>query len=102
MTSEISNPVKRLDFDEKINGSIRYTADMELPNGLFAKTLRSEHAYAQIINITTPSLPDGYFIITSKDIPHNNTIPVVENDWPIFAEEEVHYIGEPILLIVGP
>ena len=37
-----------------------------------------------------------------SDIPGENRVPIVINDQPFFAEATVNYIGEPILLVVGP
>ena len=102
MNRGISQSVKRFDFDEKIDGSAKYTADIRLEGMLHAKTLRSEHAKAIIHSVTVPDLPPGNFIVDHHDISGDNVIPVVYDDWPVFAVREVNYIGEPILLVVGP
>ncbi|MDF2676701.1 MAG: xanthine dehydrogenase, molybdenum binding subunit apoprotein [Bacillota bacterium] len=98
----ISIPVRRIDFDEKIAGKAKYTQDLHFEHMLYAKTLRSEFPCAKINSIEIPEIPKGYFIVDSKDIPHKNIVPIVYDDQPFFAEDKVNYVGEPILLVVGP
>src|SRR6056297_311419 len=68
---------------------------------LYAKTLRSTQAKAKILTIKIPDIPEGYFIIDNHDVPGKNRMRTVVSDHPIFAENEVQYIGQPILLVVG-
>ncbi len=102
LSMNISKPVKRVDNDEKVSGRARFVADMKMENMLYARTLRSTVPRGKIISIQIPDLPDGYFIVDSKDVPANNRVKILENDMPFFAEDVVNYIGEPILLVVGP
>lgn len=102
MSKLISQSVRRFDFDEKIDGSAKYTADVRLEGMLHARTLRSVHAKAIIHSVVIPELSVGYTTIDHRDLTGDNVIPVVYDDWPVFAEREVNYIGEPILLVVGP
>ncbi len=99
--TEISQSVKRFDFDDKISGRALYCADIHADDMLYARTVRSEKARARIISIDIPPLPDGYFIIDHHDIPGENIVPIVFEDQPFLAQEFVNYIGEPILLVVG-
>lgn len=102
MKAAIGSSVKRFDFDEKIDGSAKYTADLKLKGMLHAKTLRSIHPKAIIHAVKVPVLPDGYSVVDHRDLTGDNVLPVVYDDWPVFAEREVNYIGDPILLVVGP
>jgi CO/xanthine dehydrogenase Mo-binding subunit len=98
---EISESIKRFDFDDKIQGKAVYTSDYHPECMLYAKTLRSTVPRAKIINIITPEMPQGYIIVDHRDVPAQNYIPVVFDDQPIFAVDEVNYVGQPILLVVG-
>lgn len=100
--SNISQSVIKTDHKIKVDGSAKYIADIKFNDSLHAKTLRSEKAKALIKNIFIPPLNDGYYIVQGKDVPGLNKVKVIINDMPIFADEEVNYIGEPILLVVGP
>jgi len=98
----ISKPIPRVDAPAKISGEAKYIGDIRFKNQLFAKTVRSSRAKAGIVSIVKPELPEGYFIVDKDDIPGINRMRTVVSDQPIFAEEEVNYIGQPILLVVGP
>ncbi len=99
--NKISESIKRYDFEDKISGKAIYTPDVHPEGMIYAKTLRSKVPRAKILSIQTPTLPEGYFIVDHNDIPEKNVIPVVFDDQPIFATDEVNYIGEPILLVCG-
>ncbi len=98
----ISEAIKRFDFDEKIEGRAQYAADLKDQQMLYVKTLRSEKARAKIMSIKYPPLSPGYFIVDYRDIPGENRLPLVFEDQPFLAVDRVNYIGEPILLVVGP
>jgi len=98
----ISEAIKRFDFDDKIEGRAQYAADLKDQQMLYVKTLRSEKARAKIMSIKYPPLSPGYFIVDYRDIPGENRLPLVFEDQPFLAVDRVNYIGEPILLVVGP
>jgi CO/xanthine dehydrogenase Mo-binding subunit len=98
----IGHPIRRFDFDEKISGRARYCADVHHDGMLYARTLRSTRARARILSIHIPTLPEGYCTVDAADIPGRNVVPIVYDDQPFLARNLVNYIGEPILLVVGP
>ncbi|MCF7833007.1 MAG: xanthine dehydrogenase family protein molybdopterin-binding subunit [Candidatus Marinimicrobia bacterium] len=69
---------------------------------LYAKTVRSTKAKAKITAIKLPDIPKDYYVVDRNDVPGVNRMRTVVSDHPIFAEEDVQYIGQPILLVVGP
>lgn len=93
---------KKIDHDEKCSGSAKYVSDIQLEGMLFAKTVRSPIARGVIRSITIPALPDGYHIVDHHDILSQNYVKMIFKDWPVFAVDEVNYIGEPIMLVIGP
>ncbi len=99
---DIRKSVIKADHKIKVDGSAKYIADIKFKDSLYAKTLRSEKAKAVIKNIIIPELKDGYYIVEAKDIPGVNKVKIIQNDMPVFSDKEVNYIGEPILLVVGP
>jgi CO/xanthine dehydrogenase Mo-binding subunit len=98
----ISHPIRRFDFDDKISGKASYCADVRHDGMLYARTLRSTRARARILSIHIPPLPEGYYTVDAADIPGRNVVPIVYDDQPFLARDVVNYIGEPILLVVGP
>ncbi|MFP4548969.1 MAG: xanthine dehydrogenase family protein molybdopterin-binding subunit [Fidelibacterota bacterium] len=101
MKETISKSIPRVDARAKLRGEAQYIADMPFDNLLYAKTLRSTKAKAKILAVNLPEIPDGYFIIDKNDVPGKNRMRTVVSDHPVFAENDVQYIGQPILLVVG-
>ncbi|MBN2279200.1 MAG: xanthine dehydrogenase family protein [Candidatus Marinimicrobia bacterium] len=91
----------RSDAKAKLRGETKYIADIPFDKLLYAKTLRSTKAKAKIRSILLPKIPDGYFVIDQHDVPGKNRMRTVVSDHPIFAQDDVQYIGQPILLVVG-
>ena len=102
MTNKIGDPIIRVDALEKCAGRIRYVADLPFENVIHAITIRSERPRARISEIRIPPLPDGYFTVDKDDVPGENRVRILVHDQPFFADGFVNYIGEPIMLIVGP
>ena len=102
MKDSISRPIARLDAALKLSGKAKYIADYQFENLLYARTIRSSEACAKILNLVIPPLPLGYFLVNKEDISGLNRMKTVISDHPIFAEDEVSYIGQPIMLLVGP
>jgi CO/xanthine dehydrogenase Mo-binding subunit len=102
MNHTISKSVKKVDVEKKCSGEALYIDDISMPDMLYAGTLRSTKAKAIIKKITLPILPEGYLIVDEKDIPGETYVKMLKTDWPYFASGQVNYIGEPMLLIVGP
>ena len=68
----IGTSVKRNDVVEKITGSARYAGDLRLPGMLFARTLRSTVAHANIRRIDASrarALPGVKAVLTHEDVP---------------------------------
>lgn len=101
MKVDINKTTNKVDNEEKLTGKAVFVDDIRLDNALYAKTYRSNVAKGKIISRKYPELPEGYFIVDYKDITGNNYVNMIYDDWPVFAEDEVEYIGESILLVVG-
>jgi len=92
----------KVDHEEKCSGQSAYVSDIVLDDMLFAKTIRSTVAKAKILGISLPALPEGYYFVDRKDVLKENYVKMIFPDWPVFADGRVSYIGEPIMLVVGP
>jgi len=104
----INTPVHNIDGIAKITGGAEYTFDVNLPNMLYGKILRSPYAHARILNIDTrnaESLTGVKGIVTGKD-----TIGVKQGIWrrfkelcdeEILARDIVRYIGEPVAAVAA-
>ncbi len=104
MKAQISTSIERVDAKKKTGGETRYIADVHFEGLLYAKAVRSERARARIKEVSVPKLPEGYYYVDARDIPSGgkNNIEMIKDDWPVFADGEVRFIGQTIALVVGP
>ena len=102
--TRIDDKIRRSDALSKARGEAKYVSDLFFDGMLYAMMLRSTEARADIISITPPTLPDGYYFITADDIPPEgkNGLHMIAEDWRCFAKGDVRFVGETIGLFVGP
>ncbi len=98
---DISKSVRKVDSLIKMSGKAKYVDDIKIDGMLYAKTVRSHKSKAIIKKITLPKIPKGYYTVDYKDIPGRNFVQIIFEDMPVFAEKEVKYYGEPIMLVAG-
>lgn len=99
---KISESVVRKDHAAKISGEAIYTGDYQNPDILFGKLVRSSKARAKVLKVSVPELPEGYCYVNRDDVPGDNNVNIVKDDTPVYANEIVEYIGEPIGMLCGP
>ena len=98
----ISKSVTKKDHESKVSGRALYVDDQVIDDMLFGRLLHSAKARARIVNIILPELLEGYFIVDKNDVTGVNRVQIVLDDTPVYAEDTVEYVGEPILMVVGP
>lgn len=99
---KISKSTKKKDHEAKITGRALYVDDHVIDGMIYGRLLRSAKAKARISAIRLPELPDGYFVVDKNDVPGINQVHIVQDDTPVYAAEMVEYVGDPILMVVGP
>lgn len=100
----VGHSVSRPDAPDKVKGSARYIDDLSFEGQLHARVLRSPHARARILRIDTGdalAVPGVRAVLTARDVPGQNVIPVVQNDWPLLADCEVRHVGEPVAILAA-
>ena len=94
-----------IDAHNHVKGKSIYLDDIQELNGtLYALPFDSTVAHAKIKNIDLEAalLRTGIVsILTAKDIPGQNQIGGIFPDEPLLAEDEVHFRGQVIAIIVG-
>lgn len=94
-----------IDAQNHVKGKSVYLDDIpEISGTLFCLPFYAETAHAIIknINIQEANQLSGISaIFLAEDIPGANQIGGIIPDEPLFAEDEIHYWGQPIGLIVG-
>lgn len=98
---DISTSVPKKDHKGKVSGQLPYISDVKVENMVYGVLVRSPIAYGKIKSIQLPNLPEGYEAVGTEHIPGPNNVKIIQEDQPIFANEWVNYIGEPILMLVG-
>jgi CO/xanthine dehydrogenase Mo-binding subunit len=100
----IRESLPRVDAAEKAGGAALYLADIRPEGLLYARILRSTRPRARITSVRYPELPPGYAVVDLADIPPggSNGILMIKDDWPVFADGEVRFLGQTIALVVGP
>ncbi len=94
----------RKDGWAKAMGAARYTADIPLQNLRYGALLRSPHHHARILELDASaarSLPGVLAVLTSQDVPGDQTFGAIVQDQPVLAIDEVRHLGEPVALVVA-
>ncbi|MDD2214385.1 MAG: xanthine dehydrogenase family protein molybdopterin-binding subunit [Oscillospiraceae bacterium] len=85
-----------------MRGEALYVDDLVIEGLLYGRLLHSDRARARIRSIRLPKLPPEVTVVDWRDAPARNQIHIVQDDMPIFAKDEVAYVGDVILMLVGP
>jgi len=97
--------MKNYDTISHVRGCSQFTDDIFVPQGiLYAAVFSSPTAHGRITRINTDiakKIPGVSDILTSDDIPGENQIGLVIHDEPLLAAEEVHYIGQPVAVVIA-
>ena len=97
--------MKNIDSHGHVSGKSVYVDDIpELRGTLHAVPVFSEIAHAKLLNIDISKAKEAAGVVDvlmAKDIPGENQIGGILPDEPLFAESEVHFIGQPIAVIIA-
>lgn len=97
--------MKNIDSGGHVRGESIYVDDLPELNGtLVALPFFSDSAHGKVLNLDlsqTRDIPGLIGIFTAEDIPGENQIGGILSDEPLLAEEEVHFRGQPVALIVA-
>lgn len=97
--------VTRVEDPRLLTGQARFLDDLDVPGMLEMAFVRSPHAAAKILSIDVEKareLPGIHAVFTADDCPIRigdpKTYGVVQ---PVLAQEEVRFVGEPLVAIVA-
>src|SRR3954452_8493729 len=93
----------RPDGKEKVTGSGRYTADLNLTGQLHAKLRYADHTHARIVRIDTTkarALPGVLAVLTHEDVP-DVRYGIMVKDRRLFAKDEVRFEGDVVAAVAG-
>ena len=93
------------DVVKHVKGESLFIDDFTVPEGtLFASVFTSSIAHGKIEKLDISgarNTPGVIKVLTSSDIPGSNQVGGIIQDESLLAESEVHFIGEPIALIIA-
>ena len=97
--------VSNFDAANHVTGRSVYVDDIPVMEGmLFVKVFDSPVAHGKITKLDFPvaeQMPGIVKIFSYKDVPGENQIGGIIADEPLLADGEVHFCGQPVLLIVA-
>ena len=94
----------RVEGRAKVSGQQKYTADVQMPDMLWAAFTTSPLAHARIISIDTSAakaLPGVIAVLTSADIGPNKRSGRMLFDLPVLAYGKVHLIGDRVAAVAA-
>ena len=103
-TTVVGERVRRPDAPDKVKGTALYIDDLALSGSLWGAVLRSPHAHARITRLDVArarTIPGVRAVLTARDIPGRNLIPMIQSDWPVLAAEFVRHVGEAVALVAA-
>jgi len=88
-----------------VRGESRYIDDRLAPQGtLYGAVVTSPVACGQIKGVDTSlaAAREGVvYVLTAQDVPGDNQVGNIIPDEPLFADDQVHFVGQPVALVVA-
>jgi CO/xanthine dehydrogenase Mo-binding subunit len=105
--AQVGRSLPRLEARDKVTGRAEYTHVMRLPGMLTGKIVRSTVPHGRIRSIDVSAaraVPGVFAVYTSDDV--RKVIPdpyygPAFHDQPILAIDKVHYVGEPVAVVLA-
>ncbi len=103
-----ASPLRKEDA-RHLAGRGRFVSDIAAENALEAAIVRSPVAHGKLNGIDVGDVPSGCRVFTAKDFPDVKPIRAVPrvpgfkaSDFPIFAQDKVRYVGQPVAICLAP
>ncbi|MEN3341459.1 MAG: aerobic carbon-monoxide dehydrogenase large subunit [Actinomycetota bacterium] len=108
----IGRPLARAEDERFVKGEARYVGDLKLPQMLHAAFVRSMYAHGRIASLDVDAaraLPGVHAVLTAADADGLDDFPLVARGGeevvpvmhPVLARDRVHYVGQPVALVVA-
>src|SRR5436309_4389315 len=104
---QVGRSVPRLEGQAKVTGRAEYVHNMRLPGMLYGKIFRSTVAHGRIRSVDVSAaraLPGVHRVVTIDDVRKvvlNPFYGPAFHDQPILAAGKVHYVGEPVAVVLA-
>jgi CO/xanthine dehydrogenase Mo-binding subunit len=102
----VGRAIPYVDALERVDGSIGFTINLEVPGMLHARVLRSLSPHARLLKVDTSRaehLPGVVAVLTGVDFGPDMELLYggMKGDQPVVARDKVRYVGEPIAVIAA-
>ena len=101
----VRQPVTHDSAPLHVSGRARYVDDIPVPAGtLEAYIAQSDIAHGRIVRLDLSAVraaPGVVDVLTARDIPGRNNVGPVLADDPVFADGEVHFMGQPVFAVIA-
>jgi CO/xanthine dehydrogenase Mo-binding subunit len=100
----VGQRLPRPDAPDKVKGAALYVEDLDFAGSLVGRVLRAPQAHARIVRLDVGrarALPGVAAVLTARDIPGQNLIPLIQPDWPVLAAGYVRHVGEGVALVAA-
>ncbi|MGC1503410.1 MAG: xanthine dehydrogenase molybdopterin binding subunit [Sulfitobacter sp.] len=88
-----------------VTGKARYTDDIPTPPGTLHLAFGTSRIAAGTINAMdltrVQNAPSVIKVLTAKDLPNDCDVSPSNHDEPLLAETTVHYVGQPLFLVIA-
>jgi CO/xanthine dehydrogenase Mo-binding subunit len=97
----IGAPLRRKEGLDKVTGRAVSLDDMTRPGQLWGRTVRADVPGGQLERIDfAPGPPwDEIVVVTARDIPGRNVVPLVADDQPCLVARDIRHREEPVVLL---
>jgi xanthine dehydrogenase large subunit len=101
----VSHPLPHDSAALHVTGAARYVDDLPLPaNALHLAFGQSSVAHGKILSVdldAVRSAPGVVAVLVADDLPFANDVSPSVHDEPLLAVDRVHYVGQPVFLVVA-
>ena len=85
-----------------VGGAGVYAADLELPEMLHARVLRSPYAHARIVRVDASAVPSRGSVLTREDVAGLGSYGCQIRDQTVLALDRASYAGDPVAAVAAP
>jgi len=100
----LGDSIARPDGVPKVQGTFAFSGDLSADGFLWGATLRSPHPHARIVRIDVSGawrISGVEAVVTAADVPGKATYGLISDDQPVFADDVVRFVGEPIACVAA-
>ena len=104
LRGRLGDSTVRPDGTAKVQGSFAFAGDLSADGFLWGATLRSPHPHARIVRIDLSGawkISGVEAVITAADVPGKTTYGLISSDQPVFANDVVRFVGEPVAAVAA-